>query len=296
MFPQAIGVASTFRPELNQAIADAVRAQMRAIGAHQGLSPVLDICRDPRWGRLEETYGEDPYLVVADGVGLRPRAAGRRPRATASSRRRSTSSATARPRAASTGRPRTCPSASCATSTCARSRRRCATPGSASVMNAYHELDGVPCGANRWLLTDLLRGEWGFDGTVVSDYFAVTQLDEYHHVVGDVGGGGGAGADGRHRRRAARAPTATAIRCARRSTAATSRSTSSTRPWAACARRQVPARACSSEPYVDVDAVAVHTRTRRAGRARPRRRRRQPRAARRTTARCRCARPARRSR
>ena len=56
--------------------------------------------------------------------------------------------------------------------------------GLASVMNAYHELDGVPCGANRWLLTDLLRGEWGFDGTVVSDYFAVKQLDDYHHVVG----------------------------------------------------------------------------------------------------------------
>ncbi|MEZ5219540.1 MAG: glycoside hydrolase family 3 C-terminal domain-containing protein [Ilumatobacteraceae bacterium] len=53
----------------------------------------------------------------------------------------------------------------------------------ASVMNAYSELDGVPCAANRWLLTDLLRDEWGFDGTVVADYFAVKQLDEYHHVV-----------------------------------------------------------------------------------------------------------------
>ena len=51
-------------------------------------------------------------------------------------------------------------------------------------MNAYQELDGIPCAANRWLLTDLLRGEWGFDGTVVSDYFAIKQLDDYHHVVG----------------------------------------------------------------------------------------------------------------
>ena len=68
VFPQAIGVASTFRPELNQAMADAIRLQMRSIGAHQGLSPVLDICRDPRWGRLEETYGEDPYLVTQMGL------------------------------------------------------------------------------------------------------------------------------------------------------------------------------------------------------------------------------------
>ena len=56
--------------------------------------------------------------------------------------------------------------------------------GLASVMNAYQELDGIPCAANRWLLTDLLRGEWGFDGTVVSDYFAIKQLDDYHGVVG----------------------------------------------------------------------------------------------------------------
>ena len=68
VFPQAIGVAATFRPELNADLADAVRLQMRSIGAHHGLSPVLDICRDPRWGRLEETYGEDPHLVTRMGI------------------------------------------------------------------------------------------------------------------------------------------------------------------------------------------------------------------------------------
>ena len=67
-FPQALGVAATFRPELNRRLADAVRVQMRAIGTHQGLSPVLDVCRDPRWGRLEETYGEDPYLASVMGI------------------------------------------------------------------------------------------------------------------------------------------------------------------------------------------------------------------------------------
>jgi beta-glucosidase len=63
-FPQIIGVASTWEPELVEAMAAVVRTQMRAAGAHQGLSPVLDVTRDPRWGRVEETFGEDPYLVA----------------------------------------------------------------------------------------------------------------------------------------------------------------------------------------------------------------------------------------
>ena len=73
VYPQAIGVASTFEPELNAAMADGIRVQMRKAGAHQGLSPVLDVVRDPRWGRTEETYGEDPYLVARMGDGLRAR-------------------------------------------------------------------------------------------------------------------------------------------------------------------------------------------------------------------------------
>ncbi len=68
IFPQAIGVGSTWQPDLAAALADAVRVQMRAMGAHQGLSPVLDVCRDPRWGRTEETFGEDPHLVACMGV------------------------------------------------------------------------------------------------------------------------------------------------------------------------------------------------------------------------------------
>ena len=67
-FPQIIGVASTWEPELVEAMAAVVRTQMRAAGAQQGLSPVLDVTRDPRWGRVEETFGEDPYLVSRMGV------------------------------------------------------------------------------------------------------------------------------------------------------------------------------------------------------------------------------------
>ena len=99
IFPQAIGLASTWQPELAAALADAVRVQMRAMGAHQGLSPVLDICRDPRWGRTEETFGEDPHLVARMGVAFVSGLQGDDARWTAWSPRPSTSSATGRRRA-----------------------------------------------------------------------------------------------------------------------------------------------------------------------------------------------------
>ena len=182
VFPQAIGVASTFRPHHNHALADAIRRQMRSIGAHQGLSPVLDVCRDPRWGRLEETYGEDPYLVsqmglafirglqgddLADGVIATAKhfvgygaSEGGMNWAPAHIPQRELRDVYLRPFEVAVR-----------------------DGGLASVMNAYQELDGVVCTGNRWLLTDVLRGEWGFDGTVVSDYFAINQLHQYHHVV-----------------------------------------------------------------------------------------------------------------
>ncbi len=186
VFPQALGVASTFRPELNEQLADAVRAQMRAVGAHHGLSPVLDVCRDPRWGRLEETYGEDPYLVSRMGMayvtGLQGCADG--------SDLHDGVVATAKHfvgYGASEGgmnwAPAHLPERELRDVYLRPFEVAVRDAGLASVMNGYHELDGIPCGANRWLMTDLLRGEWGFDGTVVSDYFAIKQLFEYHHIV-----------------------------------------------------------------------------------------------------------------
>src|SRR5262249_9120227 len=68
VFPQAIGVASAWEPELVEAMTDVIRTQMRSVGAHHALGPVLDIARDARWGRVEETFGEDPYLVAWLGV------------------------------------------------------------------------------------------------------------------------------------------------------------------------------------------------------------------------------------
>ena len=183
-FPQAIGVASTFRPEYNRSLADAVRLQMRSIGAHQGLSPVLDICRDPRWGRLEETYGEDPNLVSRMGVEFI--------RGLQGDDLRTGVVATAKHfvgYGASEGgmnwAPAHLPERELRDVYLRPFEDAVREAGLASVMNGYHELDGIPCGANRWLLSELLREQWGFDGTVVSDYFAVKQLFEYHHVATD---------------------------------------------------------------------------------------------------------------
>lgn len=186
VFPQAIGLASTWDPELARALTDSVRGQMRAIGAHQGLAPVLDVCRDPRWGRTEETFGEDPHLVAEMGVAFI--------RGLQGDDLRNGVIATAKHfvgYSASEGGMNWAPA-----HIGARELREvylhpfeAAVRGAdlRSVMNGYHELDGVPCGGNRGLLTETLRGEWGFNGMVVSDYFSVRQLADYHRVAADAG-------------------------------------------------------------------------------------------------------------
>ena len=184
IFPQAIGVASTWQPELAAALADAVRVQMRAMGAHQGLSPVLDICRDPRWGRTEETFGEDPHLVARMGVAFVSGLQGDD----------LTDGVIATAKhfvgyGASEGGLNWAPS-----HLGARELRdvylypfeaAVRSAGLRSVMNAYSELDGVPAAADRELLTGILREQWGFVGCVVADYFAVRQLADYHRLAAD---------------------------------------------------------------------------------------------------------------
>ncbi|WP_051367566.1 beta-glucosidase family protein [Hamadaea tsunoensis] len=184
VFPQAIGVASTWEPVLAERLAASVRRRMRAVGAHQGLSPVLDVCRDPRWGRTEETFGEDPYLVARTGVafirGLQGDDLSDGVVATAKHFVGYGASEGGMNWAPAHIGPR-------------ELREVYLFPfeaavrlgGLRSVMNGYHELDGVPCGAHRTLLTGILREEWGFDGIVVSDYFSVRQLHEYHRLAAD---------------------------------------------------------------------------------------------------------------
>jgi beta-glucosidase len=186
IFPQAIGVASTWEPELNRRLADAVREQMRAMGSHQGLSPVLDVVRDPRWGRTEETYGEDPYLVARMGAAFIRGLQGASPAEGVI--------ATAKHfvgYGASEGglnwAPAHLPPRLLREVYLYPFEVAVREAGLQSLMAGYHELDGIPCHANRELLNDVLRVEWGFEGTVVSDYFAVDQLHSYHRFAADKG-------------------------------------------------------------------------------------------------------------
>ena len=184
IFPQAIGVASTWEPDLCGALGDAIRLQMRAVGVHQGLSPVLDVSRDPRWGRTEETFGEDPYLVSRMGVAF--------VRGLQGTQLSDGVVATVKHfvgYGASEGGLNWAP-----THVGPREMRdvylypfEASVIVSAvhSVMSAYNEVDGVACSASHWLLTDVLRGEWRFEGCVVSDYFAIRQLETYHRLAGD---------------------------------------------------------------------------------------------------------------
>jgi len=181
-FPQAIGLASTWEPDVIEAMTKVIREQMRAVGAHQALAPVLDVARDPRWGRTEETFGEDPYLVSRLGVAY--------VRGLQGEDRRQGIVATGKHfvgYSASEGglnwAPAHIPQRELLEVFVAPFEAAVREAGLGSIMNAYHELDGVPCGASRELLETLLREDLGFDGPVVSDYFAIRMLMGYHQVA-----------------------------------------------------------------------------------------------------------------
>ncbi len=180
-FPQIIGVASTWEPELVEAMAAVVRTQMRAAGAQQGLSPVLDVTRDPRWGRVEETFGEDPYLVAQMGVHF--------VRGLQGDNWQEGVVATAKhfvgygmSEGGMNWAPVHIPPRELREVFLLPFETAVKQANLQSVMNAYHELDGVPCTASKELLTDTLRKDWGFDGIVVSDYFAVQEIERTHHL------------------------------------------------------------------------------------------------------------------
>jgi len=183
-FPQAIGLASSWDPELVERIGDVIREQMLAVGARQTLAPVLDVARDPRWGRVEETFGEDPYLVARMGVAY--------VRGVQGPSLEHGVVATAKHfmgYGAGEGGLNWAPSQLPRRELLERFLPPFAAAireaGLASVMNGYQEIDGIPCGASKWLLDDLLRGELGFEGTVVADYFTVVCLLTYHRIVAD---------------------------------------------------------------------------------------------------------------
>ena len=187
-FPIPIALASTWDPALVERVMSIAALEARARGTHEVLSPVLDLARDPRWGRTEETYGEDPYLVSRLGV-----AAIRGYQGTSRTLAKDKVLATAKHFAGHgphEGGINTAPTAFAERLL----RDQYLFPFEAAiaetpvmaVMPSYNEMDGVPSHKNRWLLGRVLRQEWGFDGMVVSDYYAVDQMVSQHGVAADL--------------------------------------------------------------------------------------------------------------
>jgi len=177
-YPVPLSWGATFDPDLVREVGERIGADMASVGVHQGLAPVLDVVRDARWGRVEETIGEDPTLVgtiatayvqgvesagvvatLKHFVGYSASRAGRN-LAPVSIGRRELNDVLLPP-----------------------FEMAVRDGGVRSVMNSYTDLDGVPTAADRTLLTELLRDEWGFDGTVVADYFSIAFLKLLHGVA-----------------------------------------------------------------------------------------------------------------
>lgn len=191
-FPQAIALASSWDPELVRAVNTVTAREIRARGVSEALSPVVDVARDPRWGRIEETFGEDPYLVgelgVAaveglQGVGkVRDLAPGKvfatLKHLTGHGQPESGTNVGPAPYSERNLREFFFPPF----------EQAIARTGVSAIMPSYNEIDGVPSTANVWLLGKVLRGEWGFKGVVVSDYSAIEDLVNVHHIAADLDG------------------------------------------------------------------------------------------------------------
>lgn len=183
-FPQSIALASAWDPDLMRDIFSVVAREIRARGPHLVLSPVVDVARDPRWGRIEETYGEDPYLVGELGVAVVEGFQG-------------TTLPLANDKVFATlkhmtghGQPESGTNVG-PSNLSERILREIFFPpfeeivartNVRSLMASYNEIDGIPSHGNGWLLNDVLRGEWGFKGGVVSDYWGIDDMQRLHFV------------------------------------------------------------------------------------------------------------------
>ncbi len=186
-FPQPLALASSWDPDFATRVFTVAALETRARGSHQVLGPNLDLAREPRWGRTEETYGEDPYLVSRMGVAVIKALQGPGPGVD-----NEHVMATAKHYAAH-GQPEGGTNIGPANYS-ERVLREYFLPSFeaavkeanvASVMASYNEIDGVPSHASHWLLDKVLRQEWGFRGHVVSDYYGIPQMESLHHIVSD---------------------------------------------------------------------------------------------------------------
>ena len=179
-YPVPLSWGATFDPDVVRRMAAAIGRDMRSVGVHQGLAPVLDVVRDARWGRVEETIGEDPYLVGTIGTAYVQGLESAGIIATLKHFVGYSASRAGRNLAPASMGP--------------RERADVLLPpfemavregGARSVMHSYTDTDGLPSAADESLLTGLLRDTWGFGGTVVADYFGIAFLKTLHGVAGD---------------------------------------------------------------------------------------------------------------
>lgn len=184
IFPQAIGIGASFEPDLALEMGEIIREQMMALGIRQALAPLLDITREPRWGRTEETYGEDRYLTACMGISF--------VKGLQSDSLQTGILATGKhfvgygmPEGGMNWAPAHISQRELMDTYLFPFEAAVKEANLHSIMPGYHEIDGVPCHTNQWLLEDILRKQWGFDGLVVSDYFGINMINEYHRVAAD---------------------------------------------------------------------------------------------------------------
>jgi beta-glucosidase len=189
-FPQAIALAGSFDRDLIQRVNAVVGREVRAHGTVLALSPVVDIARDPRWGRIEETFGEDPYLCGEMGVaavtGLQGTGKTLGPGKVFATLKHMTGHG--QPMAGDNVAPAALGERELRSDFFPPFRAVVKRTGIGAVMPSYNEIDGIPSHANSWLLRTVLRGEWGFDGAIVSDYAAIPELASFHHLAKDMDG------------------------------------------------------------------------------------------------------------
>lgn len=187
-FSQPIGLASTWNRDLVERLFAMTAKEARVRGTHLALTPVLDVARDPRWGRFEETYGEDPYLVGEMGLaavyGFQGRDGQIGPDHLLATLKHLAGHG--QPESGNNTAPANYSERVIREVFLAPFKRAVIEGKAAAVMASYNEVDGVPSHANRWLLRDVLRGEWGFKGMVVADYFAIAELQRRHRVAEDL--------------------------------------------------------------------------------------------------------------
>jgi beta-glucosidase len=191
-FSQPVGLGATFDPDLVERLFTMTAAEVRARGAQQALTPVVDVARDPRWGRVEETYGEDPYLNGVLGIAAVKGFQGDgkfkdKKRVIATLKH---FAAHGQPESGNNCAPVSISERHLRETFFSTFKKALEEGGAISVMASYNEIDGVPSHASRWLLRDVLRDEWGFKGFVVSDYYAIRELASRpelygHHVAKD---------------------------------------------------------------------------------------------------------------